>query len=389
MSNKAIIYFSCSENILILCNYTVFFDLIEEPAYTRGMDYLQNLELQMMTLQRKVRLLEDLKVFADTATHEEILAFGEALKAVHTASGSSLGSLFGMIAGATPPPLPETPSPKPKPVEAPVMASGPIVSVPDVASPSSAPASELSAVGASSLEETRSAIESSMKSIPAGSFMMGSESVDDEKPLRKISLGTYRMCDHLVTNKEYSLFVAANSRWAKNRAEAELRDDRYLEEWGEEGYPEGKDDNPVAFVSYFAAAAFAEWVGKRLPTEAEWERAARGGLVGKKFPNGDQMNDKLANLAKQYRGTTPVRNFEPNGFGLYDMAGNLFEWCSDWYGPYAPGEAASPKGPSSGEYRVVRGGSWMSGANALRVSARVDMESRTCGYVGIRIVDGG
>jgi formylglycine-generating enzyme required for sulfatase activity len=216
---------------------------------------------------------------------------------------------------------------------------------------------------------------------------MGSEAVDDEKPVHKVALSAYRICDHLVTNKEYALFLAANPQWAKDRADPDLRDEHYLDDWGQGGYPEGKEDHPVSFVSFFAAQAFAAWLGKRLPTEAEWECAARGGLVGKKFPNGDIMNDKLANLAKQYRGTTPVRQFEPNGFGLYDMAGNLFEWCSDWYAPYAPGEARDPKGPSEGEYRAVRGGSWMSGANALRVSARVDMESRTCGQVGIRLVD--
>ena len=230
-------------------------------------------------------------------------------------------------------------------------------------------------------------MESSMRPIPAGAFEMGSEANDEEKPVHRVVLGAFRICDHLVTNKEYALFLAADPRWSKDRADPGLRDGHYLEDWGPEGYPEGKEDHPVSFVSFFAAQAFAAWLGKRLPTEAEWERAARGGLVGKKFPNGDLMNDKLANLAKQYRGTTPVRQFEPNGFGLFDMAGNLFEWCSDRYGPYVPGEASDPKGPLEGEYRVVRGGSWMSGANALRVSARVDMEPQTCGQIGIRLVD--
>jgi len=228
-----------------------------------------------------------------------------------------------------------------------------------------------------------------MKAIPASSFMMGSETADSEKPPHKVSLSAYRLCDHLVTNKEYSLFLAASPQWSKNRADPELHDGNYLSDWTEEGYPEGKDDNPVAFVSFRAAEAFAAWAGKRLPTEAEWECAARGGLVGKKYPNGDQMNDKIANLAKQYRGTTAVRQFEPNAFGLYDMAGNLFEWTSDWYGPFPPGEARDPAGPSTGDYKVVRGGSWMSGAGALRVSARVDMEPQVCGQVGIRLADGG
>jgi formylglycine-generating enzyme required for sulfatase activity len=354
------------------------------------MDYLQNLELQMMALQRKVRLLEDLKSFADTATREEIQSFVEALRAIPLASGQSLGSLFAAsVAGHS---ITAVGAVRAEVVLTEV-AQKEAMRTEAVQTEAAAPSAEALTVesqpGKPSPGGDGTLFEGAMKDIPVGSFMMGSESVDDEKPVRKVSLGSYRLCDHLVTNKEYSLFVEANPHWAKDRAASDLRDDRYLEEWGDEGYPEGKDDNPVAFVSYFAAQAFAEWVGKRLPSEAEWERAARGGLVGKKFPNGDQMNDKLANLAKQYRGTTPVRTFEPNGFGLYDMAGNLFEWCSDWYGPYPPGEASSPKGPSSGDYRVVRGGSWMSGANALRVSARVDMEGQTCGQVGIRLADDG
>jgi formylglycine-generating enzyme required for sulfatase activity len=228
-----------------------------------------------------------------------------------------------------------------------------------------------------------------MKAIPAGAFVMGSEATDSEKPPHKVVLKPYRISDHLVTNKEYSLFVEANPAWSKDRADPELRDEDYLSEWGEGGYPEGKDDHPVSFVSFHAAAAFASWLGKRLPTEAEWECAARGGLVGKKYPVGDQMNDKLANLAKQYKGTTPVRKFAANGYGLYDMAGNVFEWTSDWYGDYPAGESRDPSGPPEGEYKVVRGGSWMSGAGALRVSARVDMEPQSCGQVGIRIADDG
>jgi formylglycine-generating enzyme required for sulfatase activity len=366
------------------------------------MDYLQTLEFKMAALQRKIRLLQDLRFFAETASPEELAAFGDELRSVSTSSGTTLGSILAALLGAPSSDIVRDPgAAEPElshasPV-ARVMAPRTEVAAVDQGAAASvpSPAAEVMPALASSAApgggpaEVLALIEASMKSIPAGSFLMGSDAQDAEKPQHKVSLGAYRICDHLITNKEYSLFVAANPQWGKDRADPGLRDEHYLEDWTESGYPEGKEDHPVSFVSFPAAQAFAAWVGKRLPSEAEWECSARGGLVGKKFPNGDQMNDKLANLAKQYRGTTPIRNFEPNGFGLYDMAGNLFEWCSDWYGPYSAGEAVDPKGPGSGEYRVVRGGSWMSGASALRVSARVDMEEPTCGQVGIRLVDNG
>ena len=346
----------------------------------------------MAALQRKIRLLQDLRFFAETASPEELAAFGDELRSVSTSSGTSLGSILAALLGApnsgivNASPIVRVMAPR---AEVTAVDQGTAASIPPVAeaAPGAASSATPSAVLGGGPAEALALIEPSMKSIPAGSFLMGSDAQDAEKPQHKVSLGAYRVCDHLITNKEYSLFVAANPQWGKDRVDPSLCDEHYLEDWTESGYPEGKEDHPVSFVSFSAAQAFAAWVGKRLPTEAEWECSARGGLVGKKFPNGDQMNDKLANLAKQYRGTTSVRNFEPNGFGLYDMAGNLFEWCSDWYGPYSAGEAVDPKGPGSGEYRVVRGGSWMSGASALRVSSRVDMEEPTCGQVGIRLVD--
>jgi formylglycine-generating enzyme required for sulfatase activity len=357
------------------------------------MDYLQNLESQMAALQRKIRLLQDLRFFVETASPDELAGFGEELRSVVTASGTSLGAaLAGLLgqtgapaaraaapiaASAAPPSAPRSPLPSAPPGVASAPANP--APMPDASTPAAPAIADASAVGL---------FEASMKAIPAGSFVMGAEGVDGEKPPHKVNLSAYRLCDHLVTNKEYALFLAANPQWTKDRVDPDLRDEHYLDEWDANGYPEGKDDNPVSFVSFFAARAFAAWIGKRLPTEAEWECAARGGLVGKKYPNGDIMNDKLANLAKQYRGTTPVRQFEPNGYGLYDMAGNLFEWTADWYGPYASGEERDPKGPADGEYRAVRGGSWMSGAGALRVSSRVDMEPITCGQVGIRLADG-
>jgi formylglycine-generating enzyme required for sulfatase activity len=352
------------------------------------MDYLQTLESQMAALQRKIRLLQDLRFFLETASPDELAGFGDELRSIVTSSGTNVGSALSALLGA---PVVAAPGRVPArpggPNLLPAARSGP--ASPPEAGPEPEAAPELEAAPESASPADRASapgalegLEASMKAIPAGSFIMGSEAADDEKPPRKVELSAYRICDHLVTNKEYSLFVAANPQWSRDRADPELRDGRYLDDWQGGSYPEGKDDHPVAYVSWFAAEAFAAWLGKRLPTEAEWECAARGGLVGKKYPNGDLMNDKLANLAKQYRGTTPVRQFEPNGFGLFDMAGNLFEWTSDWYGPYGAGRA---EGPQTGERRVARGGSWMSGAGALRVSARVDMEPRSCGQAGIRL----
>jgi len=355
----------------------------------------------MAALQRKIRLLQDLRFFFETATPEELAAFGDELRSVMTGSGRSVGDLLAVLLGSNRMVAEASPSAAagaapsaglPVAPERPVPASPP----PVAGRPSSAAALDESrnAVSVESASddlrsEALASVEPSMRPIAAGSFVMGSETGgDDEKPPHKVSLAAYRVCDHLATNSEYALFVRAQPQWSKDRADPALRDDNYLSDWTGDAYPEGKGDHPVAFVSYHAAQAYAAWLGKRLLREAEWECAARGGLVGKKYPNGDQMNDSLANLAKQYRGTTPVKKFAANGFGLFDMSGNLFEWTSDWYGPYSAAEVADPQGPGEGEYKVVRGGSWMSGAGALRVSARVDMESVTCGQVGIRLADG-
>jgi formylglycine-generating enzyme required for sulfatase activity len=336
------------------------------------MDYLQDLEIRMTALQRKVRLLQDLRLYVETAGSEELAGFGDELRAVTTSSGQSLWSLIAALPG---PGGERPPSPNAAAASAHDEAEKP--------PPGPAPAD---VAGDDARAEALALIQPAMRAIPAGSFVMGSEGGDgSENPPHRVVVSAFAICDHLVTNREYALFLKANPRWSKDRAELGLRDEQYLSDWSGEAYPEGKEEHPVAFVSFPAANALAEWLGKRLPTEAEWEYAARGGLVGKKFPNGDQMNDKLANLAKQYKGTTPVRKFELNGYGLADMAGNLFEWTADWYGPYPTGEAVDSRGPSEGEYRVVRGGSWMSGASALRVSARVEMEIAACGQVGVRL----
>jgi formylglycine-generating enzyme required for sulfatase activity len=351
------------------------------------MDYLHSLESRMAALQRKIHLLQDLRYYVETAEPEDLALFGDELRSIETSKGSSLGAVLGALLGTggaagarqrdSLVPSQAASAPSASASEGPREA--------EAASPRGEAASPAGPGSESLVEKARELISPCLREIPAGSFVMGSDAVDAEKPPHKVMLGAFALCDHLATNTEYALFVAANPEWGKDRADPELRDERYLEEWGADGFPEGKEEHPVSFVSFYAAQSFAAWLGFRLPTEAEWERAARGGLVGKKYPNGDQMNDTLANFAKQNRGTTPARKYEPNGFGLYDVAGNLFEWTTDWYGPYVAGEATDPAGPREGEYKVARGGSWMSGAGALRVSARVDMDPRSCGQVGIRL----
>lgn len=136
-------------------------------------------------------------------------------------------------------------------------------------------------------------------------------------------------------------------------------------------------NQPVVGVNWNDAKAFADWAGERLPTEAEWEKADRGGLVGKKYPWGDTLTNNDANFGgaggkDKWDGTAPVGSFAPNGYGLYDMAGNVWEWCADWYDGnyYANSPKSNPTGPSSGQYKVLRGGSCDSSDDYMRTAYR-------------------
>lgn len=170
--------------------------------------------------------------------------------------------------------------------------------------------------------------------IPAGEFLMGSDDVDasgNEGPVHTVYVDAFYIDKYEVTNAQYKQFIDANPQWQKDRIDRTLHDGTYLALWNGNDYPPKRASHPVVYVSWYAAIAYAEWAGKRLPTEAEWEKAARGGLTGKKYPWGDDLDSSKANYNHNAKDITPVGSYPPNGYGLYDMAGNVWEWCLDAY----------------------------------------------------------
>lgn len=206
--------------------------------------------------------------------------------------------------------------------------------------------------------------------IPAGSFQMGSEVWgSDEKPVHTVQLSSFYMDKYEVTNGKYKKCVDAGSCSAPSNSTSFTRSFYY----GDNRY----DNYPVIYVSWDDARKYCQWKGKRLPTEAEWEYAARGGLSGAKYPWGDAIKDSDANYFdsgdSEDNDTMAVGSYAANGYGLYDMAGNVCEWMNDWYEEkyYKSSPSRDPQGPSNGEYRVVRGGSWGNKSFGIRVSYRV------------------
>jgi sulfatase modifying factor 1 len=256
--------------------------------------------------------------------------------------------------------------------------------------------------------------------MPAGEALLGNTDMhaypgDGEGPVHPVRLDAFELAPHAVTNNEFGRFAEATGY----RTEAErfgwsfvfaglLPDDfpetravaaapwwRQVEGawWRRPEGPQstlgGRGDHPVVHVSWNDALAFCAWAGARLPTEAEWEYAARGGLEGRVYPWGDELEpggEHRMNvwqgtfptdntLADGYLGTAPVHAYAPNGYGLHNMTGNVWEWCADWFDPqaYARDRPDNPQGPPGGTHRVSRGGSYLCHASycrRYRVAAR-------------------
>lgn len=226
--------------------------------------------------------------------------------------------------------------------------------------------------------------------IPAGEFKMGSEEYDiDESPIHNVFLDAFWIDSTEVTNEMYSNFLNAQdnqSEGGKYWLDSTGRDVMVIWKNGHWRPKDGHNEHPVTNVNWYGAQAYCEWAGRRLPTEAEWEKAARGGLDLRIYPWGDEWPvcvDDAQNGANFWglycaRRTIPVGSYAANGYGLYDMSGNVSEWVADWYDEQYFYEAPykNPFGPESGnEYsdtRVIRGGSWDDFKGELRVSNRRD-----------------
>ena len=232
--------------------------------------------------------------------------------------------------------------------------------------------------------------------IKGGTFQMGDQFGDgdaDEKPVHTVILSDYALGATEVTVGQFRRFV----RNTGYRTTAEKDSGAVVwtgQEWErkkdanwQNPYFEQADNHPVTCVSWFDAEAFCKWLSQksgrtvRLPTEAEWEYAARNQGKRVKYPNGDLLTYDDANFwgsdgkDKWKKSTAPVRSFAPNDVGLYDMAGNVWEWCSDWYGKgyYDESPTKNPRGPTSGSGRVLRGGGWSGYAGYCRVAYRYDI----------------
>ncbi len=227
-----------------------------------------------------------------------------------------------------------------------------------------------------------------MVRIPAGEFTMGRtkstpddktsmrpKAVLDDRPVRKVQISAFLMDAFEVTHEQYAKFAAATKRAVPYH-------------WVSGKVPPDHATIPVFNVSWQDANAYCKWQKKRLPTEAEWEKAARGGLDGMDYPLGNKLDDKAARYSSP-NGPSQVGKFPPNAYGIFDMAGNVAEWCNDWFDReyYSKNENLDPRGPPTGLYKIIRGGAWSDASKGLKTYFRnwVRPEQRTPN-IGFRCV---
>jgi len=201
--------------------------------------------------------------------------------------------------------------------------------------------------------------------------MVSAEGYEDEQPVQHVWIDSFYIDETDVTTEQFEKFVRATGYLT----DAEKSGDN-SHSWRVYATAD-RANHPVVSVSWNDAAAYAKWAGKRLPTEAEWEYSARGGLIAKKYPWGDDSPQRHANFGQLRRTdiplTEPVKSYEANGYGLYNMAGDVSEWCQDWYDAkyYRNSSERNPNGPSSGKSRTIRGGSWYTDFNQIRIGPRI------------------
>lgn len=275
--------------------------------------------------------------------------------------------------------------------------------------------------------------------ISGDDFLMGTNDqegfpADGEGPIRKIEVDSFYIDMTTVTNEEFAQFIketgyktdAEKYGWSfvfykliSKETAQQVKQQVHSTPWwwvvdgADWSHPEGPDsdisdrmDHPVVHVSWNDAVAYCKWANKRLPTEAEWEFAARGGLVQKRYPWGDELTPEGVHKCNiwqgnfphtnskedGYLGTAPAKSFEANGYGLYNVAGNVWEWCSDWFtkGIHNRGGRKNPQGPAEGTSRIMRGGSYLchhSYCNRYRVAARTaNTPDSSSGNIGFRCV---
>jgi sulfatase modifying factor 1 len=272
--------------------------------------------------------------------------------------------------------------------------------------------------------------------LPGGEFLMGTDDkeaflADGEGPARKVYVKPFAIDRYAVTNQQFSEFVedtnyvteAERYGWSfvfhllvSDAVKKSVKNSVMGTPWwlvvdgaywkhpeGPDSTIEGRMDHPVVHVSWNDAIAYCDWSGKRMPTEAEWEYAARGGLEGKKYPWGEELtisgeyqcniwqgNFPVENtLEDGYLSTAPVDAFPPNGYNLYNIVGNVWEWCSDWFSPnHENNIVENPTGPSEGVAKVMKGGSYLcheSYCNRYRVAARTqNTPDSSAGNIGFR-----